>query len=854
MSDQLTVNPTSCTVRHIKRCLSTDDGAVLIGRVYFRADITDGQNGMDGRGGWIDAEVARVLSDDGSLKLRLPNAPGADGVLHRKRFAAITDHGYRIGEEWIEVRREAGKVIAVATPATYTIDKDTVTLNCVDPLALTTLARDEALNPWCASPRDVLEYYGRLEMPWILRDFTDWNLTGGGTTSDGWSYLGASPVPGAARISGANAKLQYTAVTPPASAQESWSAQLTGTLVAGGFGFNVFGATLAVDLTNGWVRLNTDASIDREVVKRTDLIPGAPFTLRLYQRGEWIFAQVNGETVDVGRMVTGPAYPYVTTVTGGTVDVKRFTVTTTERFLSSTSELGDLILPGAPTPGGLSAKYFLESTARSQAAGNTTKFDEWALSPLQDEYADRTDGPIAFTATNPPAWQPAGPSGGQWWTVRWTGAIYLGLASADAKLRATIGAGNRLKMWVGRTGPGVSPLLNITATTSTAFLRSVLGSVDGWYPIIIELYTRTGASGVTLEDSPNGTVWTTVPADRLSPYGIVDDQVQHESHRSMIDSITQAWGYQWSVEPRSLESGSFPGRLIPRVRQGRDTAKVIRAPQGTSIQVSATAADSIDRLLIDAAGINKPDGAASLTGEGWNTAAALGHLFISTGWEAAPEITEGRLLEQRALSLMALRSGPLAQVQLNADGDTTLVDTFPLTGALARMNWEPGDGARLVLSDYGLVDQTPRQMTVVSWMCHPDGIGPPQITWRQTPLGARDFLASVQRSVASGHRNYQGQISEVPGSPASNMPGWAAGPMSWLSTAGRIVQLRVHVLTLTGGSITPVVNGHTGLAIDAPGKYPIDALTDPSSAQQATFTPSAAGVQYIAQLAATVAL
>src|SRR5205085_4078053 len=134
--------------------------------------------------------------------------------------------------------------------------------------------------------------------------------------------------------------------------------------------------------------------------------------------------------------------------------------------------------------------------------------------------------------------------------------------------------------------------------------------------------------------------------------------------------------------PRTLESGEFPSQVIPRVRQGVDTDLILANDAATDLAAEGDAADAVDRLLIDAAGIADPKGAAQLTADAVNdVAVAAGHLFLSTAAESLPEVSEANLLGQRADSLLALRSGPNEQVAARPQTlDHALTDTFPLTG------------------------------------------------------------------------------------------------------------------------------------------------------------------------------
>ena len=843
-----------CEIRHIQRCRPDDPGAITVGRVHFRAAALEGVNG---EGGWISAEVNRVLSDDGSLLIRFANGTGGDGVPHRERFAILTQDAYKIGDEWIEVRREAGKLMAVCSPASWEINGNEIVLTCTDVLALTTLTREETLHPWCAPPRDVVDYYGRLEVPHVMRSFLGWSYTGNGTTPDGWGYYDVGVDPAGVRIDAGG----YLALDPPsvpAAIGEAWSAQVTGKFLANGndIWFSAFG-NLLILTADGAAFLEID-SLNGVLHRRTDVGPNKAFSLRLYRRGEWIFAQVNGETIEIRRSNTMDEQVGVLSLGGGAV-ISQLTSSTMERFLGGANEPGDRHLPGVPTAGGLAGRYFLESDAKACCAPvyDYSLFARMHLHPLQDEYpgGNRTDPTINFAAADPPTWQPPGPAGGTWWSARWTGAIKLDLATSDRNLQTVLGAGDNARIWVGKRGPNEAPFFSPNAGTATSGgLRAHLGSVSGWYPIIIEYRHSHSTAGMILRDGAAGS-YAVVPAERLSPYGVFEDKVQHESHRSMIDRITQEFGYQWTIQPRSLESGSFPGRLVPRVRQGSDRNVRLRDADATTsgLRSSGNAADSAVRLLIDAAGLAAPGG-GSTTAEAWDINAAVDALYVATAWEGAPEITDPGLALQRAESLLALHAGPTQTVSANPSGDRTLTDTWPLTGALSRIEWEPGDAPMLDFPNIAVVDRTPRQLTAVTWPCRPNGVGVPEATWLNKPKGKRTIARRALQAASAAQRNYQGQRAVLSGAMGGSNTSLAPDAYTRLfADPARIVMLGVAADGVFSGTLE--VNGtNTGLVISAPTLQPVDVTPwiRVAGQQYARFL-SATGT-YTIQLVATVTL
>jgi hypothetical protein len=128
------MTPSSCWLRHIVPADELDAGAVPAMGWWWRADD---EQAVNGRHGWIAGTVERRMREEGKVTVRLPNTTGSDGREHRERFHALRDREtYRPGEEWLEVWREAGKLMAVVTPVTYEVSLTEIQLECYDALAL----------------------------------------------------------------------------------------------------------------------------------------------------------------------------------------------------------------------------------------------------------------------------------------------------------------------------------------------------------------------------------------------------------------------------------------------------------------------------------------------------------------------------------------------------------------------------------------------------------------------------------------------------------------------------------------------------------------------------------------------
>jgi hypothetical protein len=374
----------------------------------------------------------------------------------------------------------------------------------------------------------------------------------------------------------------------------------------------------------------------------------------------------------------------------------------------------------------------------------------------------------------------------------------------------------------------------------SSFLRSIVGSEAGWYPIVVEAYKPDNLGGFLLEDrntaDASATAWQLVPSSRLSPIGTYEERNRNESLRSVIDAITETFGYQWRTDPKSLETGEFPGQIIPRVRVGRDSDKVIDDTQGIDVVVDSAADDTIDSLLADAAGIADPTGSGQLSAQVIDYANALAHLGMHTGYESLSEMSERTGLETRLGSLLALGSSPSEQVGVRPPGTTELTDTWPLSGALARLRWQPGDGVRLELKDVDVVDRTPRQLTRVERVIRPDAIAAPVVGFRQRPRSPAAVLKRALRGIYALSRNYQGTMTLIPGTHGS-ATGNGASPTAVdgtfstdtftrlplpvdLTTIDR-VWMHVSKITASTTAVIEINAVSTGIIVTGPGLYEV---------------------------------
>ena len=253
----------------------------------------------------------------------------------------------------------------------------------------------------------------------------------------------------------------------------------------------------------------------------------------------------------------------------------------------------------------------------------------------------------------------------------------------------------------------------------------------------------------------------------LSPQGFFAQQVRSESHYELIRGFAEEWGLQWTVRPMSLESGEFPGRMCPRLMEGRQTDYVIDHSNVISPQVTILADDTADTLLVDAQGLADQTGAGQLQAEVFNFFEIAAHALTNTEYDSPGDIQVLQQLIVRANSLLELRSSPWTQLEAQARGKRTLTDTWPLSGILAEFPWLPGEGIRAQLPLIGVEDESTRQLWGMKWPIYPDGIGAPSPVFKQRPRSVKEAIRHVITALRSKTRNYQGQFAIQDGTTGS---------------------------------------------------------------------------------------
>lgn len=761
------VNPTRVWLRHVKRA---DTGTMVV-HATFAAQLLEGVNG---RNGWQTGEATAQLADDGSVTVTFPNAPGDDGVRHLDRFAILADGSYVPGEEWIEVMREPHEPSAVFTPTAAKRTRQQIEISGYDVAGFMARLRASEVDLWAHSPRDVFEHYTRL--PYLAAGrvlSSGWTGTGVSGTDTGWDFTNITATGGAAAFSVTTGEATISRGSMAGGDGACWTAHTRARVTEIGDGTDG-GIALRISNTaagllaemqvhadgHGWVQGGLRAGPIDLPAHLTVTWPAA-IDLEIVCRYDRLFFFANGQLLGAQKRDTRYPPPDLLTVaavagTGATVALAgTFEVAHLEAhapFALRGLDKGDRWLPGLPTPGGLRARWLNEAANATANGAGSAAFLAEALTPL----AEPANSTLEPTLDKPSGFIPQGLPGE--WSVLLTGAIRLDLQAGDIAVRLVTPTGVTALVYVGRTMPSQHAWTTDGPDIHTG-LQAALGQTDGWWPIRIEIISDANALAgpLQLQTAPisGGTpgAWTTVPESALSPLGCFEQEVRLETHRDMLKALTDQFGFQWVCEPRTLESGEFPGQIIPRVRAGRDYQVTIDAQTGSELEAQADAGDTIDELIVDAAGINHTDDdQQQLTAKVIDYETAVRHLGLVSDYESLAEITEETMLRQRAGSLLTLRSSPNEQVGVRPVGQRDL-QPLTLTGELARMAWRPGDGAVLALDEIGVTDLSPRQITTVTWPFVPDGFGRPQVAFRQRPRGPAVVMRRALRAGIVSQRN-----------------------------------------------------------------------------------------------------
>lgn len=778
-----------CTIRLVTR----DAGDTFI------ASTT----GLNDNKGWQWGSFETKVYDEGKVELIFPNAYGSDAVAHMERFGVTSVDGrggYRPGLQWVEIYNGAD-LLYVGTFTGANISRDTLTVRGYDAQWILRKQREYYSGYWFHAPRDVWEHYTSVWRFTFAADMT--TSLGQSKVSGGFDMGSFRRVETSGTIlGGGGIEIGLNSSNP----YEAWQARMTFTRSRFGeedtppFGNGAFaGAGVAVGGTPYlWVELREretflngpsdvpGATEDFHVPANTQGDPGV-YEVIVEGRERWVYFLVNQSLIGVLPMPNGPAtvVPFVSVDPGGgnaftkRVDLTNMTFRRTVPFLMKGAK-GHYHLPGEPPSGGLWGRYVDDSQIQEDGNFGALQFSPLRNEEHRDMWAARLDRRLNFTTaagytTEPvPKWQPRnGPTDGLWWSVRWTGSIYLPLADTDCQIQYdTQEEGARL--WVGKTRRGEEALDNwlfgLGTTQTLSSVRSHLGPDDngqyhnGWYPILIEYGQRgtPGAEFVLRYDVGGGMV--VVPETALSPYGMFCDQIRADSHYEAIKTIQEGFGYQSAIVPQAWGSGSFPGQLAPYVSVGRSSDKVLAPADLEEYSTEINAEDVSDMVMGDAAGLAAEDANAALTAEVIDYETIEDAYAVMTQFETIGDISFLPLLNQRLQTLMALHGTPWEDVSAAPAGKRELTDTFPLTGDIAKLDWRGGDALRLNLPGIGVVDEDPRQILSATRTIYQVGLGPIAVSFRQRPRDWKDFLRQIQRRVTRKQRTYQGQKVTTSGS------------------------------------------------------------------------------------------
>ncbi len=783
----------------------------------------------------VEGACTLRLDDAGEFTLTFPNSVADDGVHWMDRFSP------ELGRDWVEIYR-GGVLDLVGQVQRVEIDRGRVTVSGPDGWALLRRAYERD-RTWTAAPRDVINAYTRVPVPVVV----DENATLGWTVHEGTVTVSGGQVVATTDgdpIALSNGFSFYRTI--PTLGQD-WRttftvAAQTGTLLdlyivlrdgaaspTGGY-LSSQDVTFRIHVAGYGVTLSAPAS-GGDIAVTLPMHPYEALPLTIDVRGtagRWIAGYANGRLIGFvpWRHTTTRLRVYADSASPA--DVVRFgplQVTDQQQLLARGTDMGDAVLPGAYPTGGLRGRYWNDADLMGLDAD-----DRYArrLAPDRTPYTERLDPVIDTSAglTLPPTPGAAA----TYFAARWSGAVYLPLADGDVGIRLTNGAGGA-RVWVGDTAWGNQIIDDWTGFTTSAgtAAQATLGGESGWVPIVVEFQLDTGSPGITLQLNPaagytdpggtaiTGSTWTTIPATSLSPLGCYDNRVQGTAHFDVVQQAAQQFGYQLRCEPMSLESGEFPGRLVPRVRVGRDTDRVLEVDDtdhaNPVLQPGVTIDASDQTLTLIGSGAGIADGAGGqVTVEISDLAGMADSLFATEGQVDAGDIAFPSLLAARLNAELDLRRPPWEEVRGTPLARDELADTWPLTGTLAAMRWEPGDGIRLHVPDIHVIDTEPRQITQVTRTFVQAGVTGTQVGFRQRPRTQSEWVRRNLRAAMSGRRNYQGQVVTLPGELIAGSVG--AGGFSGYSRVpllptDRVVRAYLRIVANSAGHDLAVeVNGN----------------------------------------------
>jgi hypothetical protein len=761
-----TIDARGYSLRHVHptATFESEGGtATVLGKTYGFTWLPTSHMPTDS--GFVEGTYTRRLGDSGEFSITFPNGTSSLGPW-RDRFSGDG------ALEFIEVYRD-DRLEFVGCIQRVEIDRGSVTISGPDAWALLRRAyeRDRA---WTAAPQEVATAYTRVPAVVVADDFdslADWTVTGSSSVANSeatiWDVgggvaaitqsVGSLGDTWRARatvraVSDTNVDVMYVSVG-------NVSVQYTVSIGTGLWSF--------YELVDGTVITQRTRSIDRTV----------PVTVEVVRLGRWIGASVQGNFIgflEVKSGFTGTLsfdMQVETTATAGQMVISEATLVELQDFLARGSDLGDYVLPGDQPPGGLRGRYFNDADLQGFAtADRKTRI----LAPDRESYGERLDA--SMNSASGLSIPMAGNSG-TYFSVRWFGSVYLRGDLGNYTFETT-SVDDGVRVWVGETAWGdelIDDWNTSSGTNTGTWTAADYGSQAGWYPIVVEFFQETGPSVFRLQFTPPASTYTdpggtsitastkiTVPSTSLSPLGCFDNRVQGTAHFDLVTQAAQTFGYDITLDPMSLESGEFPGRVVPRLRVGSDT-DVILSPDDTdgvepalSPGVTLDATDQALSLVLSGAGIADGRGSQT-TGEVSDLVNLDSALFALEAWVDAGDIAFADLLAARGNAELALRGSEWEEVRATPRAQERMADTWPLSDTLSAMYWQPGDGVRLIVPDIAVEDTEPRQMIQVTRTFMAEGRTGTQVAFRQRPRsGVRTTRGFLRSALALG-RSYQRQ-------------------------------------------------------------------------------------------------
>jgi hypothetical protein len=295
-------------------------------------------------------------------------------------------------------------------------------------------------------------------------------------------------------------------------------------------------------------------------------------------------------------------------------------------------------------------------------------------------------------------------------------------------------------------------------------LRTALGDTDGWYPLVFEYIYHSQDSGLSTTVGFTDSSGDVCSSTSLAPYGCFTQQVtpQDSYFDTLQSTIGESFAYQWKSVPMALESGYFPGAVIPQARVGRDTDYILDGTNAANPQETSTAEDNAMTDLASAQGLGGSN-TGSLTAEAFDFDILKAHSYVLSESESLPATTEMSLLVLQLETLLEFRSEAWQQITSDASAPRSMQDTWPLSQQLAEFDWQPGDGLRVQMPEIFIKDITPRQLMSLTRIWYRDGIGQTSVSFRDRQRNFEFAMRRFIRQFTSDRRQFQGQLVERTG-------------------------------------------------------------------------------------------